>query len=203
MERDYFGLRFVEGNSHNQGQQWLDPKKEIKKQSRGAKGNPPSITIQGNNIHYSCTIHIRDLGLTILLQAKQIQFSPNFSSRSLTFPAFTLGSRKHSLIGQISQQQSPRFHYVKRYPVKYECLKNGLTCVYCNRWKRCIFSASVPVLCQVLLQRTRDKPSRRDNPLPGLATYSCFQFAYCESFIYLLFVGEWTLVKTKQQCFGT
>ena len=38
MERDYFGLRFVEGNSHNQGQQWLDPKKEIKKQSRGAKG---------------------------------------------------------------------------------------------------------------------------------------------------------------------
>ena len=83
MERDYFGLRFVEGNSHTQGQQWLDPKKAIKKQSRGAKGNPPSITIQGNIIHYSCTIHIRDLGLTILLQTKQIQFSPIFLSAVL------------------------------------------------------------------------------------------------------------------------
>ena len=31
MERDYFGLRYTDVNSQNQ---WLDPKKEIKKQSK-------------------------------------------------------------------------------------------------------------------------------------------------------------------------
>ena len=53
MERDYFGLRFVDGSSHNQGQQWLDPKKEIKKQSRGAKGNP--------TIYHSTRQHVQNI----------------------------------------------------------------------------------------------------------------------------------------------
>ena len=34
LERDYFGMKFIDGAK----EQWLDPKKEIKKQSRGMKG---------------------------------------------------------------------------------------------------------------------------------------------------------------------